>query len=760
MQTGMTVQAKLHIQQVLQRAPDHAEAHYFLGAMAARAGQLQDAARHLGKALELAPANPAGHNNLGVVFKQLGELDRARQSLETAIAQKPDYAEAWVNLGNVLQLQEEPTTALEALERGIALRPDMAEAHHNRGQLLLQDGRVADALQSLERAIALRSNYASAYSYKAYAFLLLHRAEESLVQAERAIVFNPKLADAHYHKALALLRLRRFDSSLDSFAQALALAPHHALALTGRAGLYVELRRFDQALADLEQALSLAPDLLEALENRALAATGAKHYGDAVASYQRILALNPAQPYGKGNLLHAKMLACDWHELEALRLSLDQDVAAGLPAAEPFGYQGIAVSEALLLRCAQTYAGREYPEVQRANSRNAPTPAAPDQPHAPSRITVGYLCGEFRQHATTILMAGVYEVHDRERFRCLAFDSGVADDSDYRRRALAAFEQVFDISGLSDAQAATLIAAQQVDVLVDLNGYYGAERTGVLARRPAPVQVNYLGFPGTLGAPYIDYLVADALVIPPESRDCYAEKIVYLPHCYQANDQERTVASLQGSRVDFGLPATGFVFCCFNNSYKITPQQFACWMRILHAVEGSCLWLLEDAHEVSENLRAAALGHGIDPERLIFAPRLPPAEHLARHSLADLFVDTLPYNAHTTASDALWAGLPVLTCRGTSFPGRVAASLLQAVGLDALVTDSLEAYENLAIELARAPDCIAALKSQLQGARQSCPLFDTLQKTRELESAFSEMVSRQRRGEAPAHFTVRNAAGS
>jgi protein O-GlcNAc transferase len=370
------------------------------------------------------------------------------------------------------------------------------------------------------------------------------------------------------------------------------------------------------------------------------------------------------------------------------------------------------------------------------------------------RITIGYVCGEFREHATSILMCGVWEQHDKSRFRLIAFDNGGADGSDYRARIEAAFDEIVDISNLGDEAAADAIRERQVDVLLNLNGYYGRERTGVFAHRPSPIQVNYLGFPGTLGAGYFDYLIADQEVIPPAHQSLYVEKVVYLPDTYQANDDRRPIASRAGSRGDAGLPEGGFVFCCFNNRYKITPSTFDCWMRILDRVPGSVLWLLEDFLPASQRLRDEAVRRGIDPARLVFAQRQKPADHLARHQLADLFLDTLPYNAHTTASDALWAGLPVLTLKGPTFPGRVAASLLKAIGLPELVTHSAQEFEELAVALASDAPRLATLRNRLKANRSTHPLFDTKRFTRHLEQAFERMVSNQREGHSPGPFSV------
>jgi len=370
------------------------------------------------------------------------------------------------------------------------------------------------------------------------------------------------------------------------------------------------------------------------------------------------------------------------------------------------------------------------------------------------RIRVGYLCGEFRAHATSLLMAGVWDAHDRERFELVAFDNGHDDGSELRRRIIAAFDEVVPIAALDDAAAATAVRAREIDVLVNLNGYYGLGRQGVFARRPAPVQVNYLGFPGTLGAPYVDYLVADRQVILEEDERHYAERVVRLPDSYQANDDRRAVDGRVPARVEEGLPEVGFVFCCFNNSYKITPEVFDVWMRLLMRVPRSVLWLVETTPVAVRNLRREAERRGVAPERLVFAPYRDPAAHLARHRLADLVLDTLPYNAHTTGSDALRSGVPIVTVRGRSFAGRVGASLLHAVGLPELVTESLPEYEALAQSLATDAAALAAVRGKLARLREGCALFDTARFTRHLEAALAGMWVRHERGEPPDAFDV------
>jgi len=351
-------------------------------------------------------------------------------------------------------------------------------------------------------------------------------------------------------------------------------------------------------------------------------------------------------------------------------------------------------------------------------------------------------------------MAGLFEVHDRNRFELFAFDNGFDDASPLRKRVEKSFESFTDISRSSDLDAAKLIRDHRIDVLINLNGYSGLPRNGVFAHRPCPVQVNYLGFPGTIGADYMDYIVADKHLIPGDEQRHYSEKVVYLPDSYQVNDSRRGISGRTPARAEAGLPEAGFVFCCFNNNHKLTPDIFDLWMRLLDKVAGSALWLLEDNPAAARNLRREAERRGVAPERLVFAPRMELDAHLARHRLADLFLDTLPYNAHTTGSDALWAGLPVLTCMGKAFPGRVAASLLHAAGLPELVTHTLEEYEALALRLATNPPLLAGIKTKLARNRATYPLFDTDRFRRHIEAAYVTMWERVQRGEPPGNFAV------
>jgi predicted O-linked N-acetylglucosamine transferase (SPINDLY family) len=439
------------------------------------------------------------------------------------------------------------------------------------------------------------------------------------------------------------------------------------------------------------------------------------------------------------------MLGCDWADYDENLNKIFHLVNQGRKGAEPFGFQGISSSEELLKKCAEIYSNNNFPPLGNLSKFSQ---------YQHHKIRIGYLCGEFRNQATSILMTRVWELHDQSKFEIFAFDNGWDDGSEYRQRITGAFGNVFDITRLSDLDAAKLIQDNEIDILINLNGFFGFARQGIFSYKPAPIQVNYLGFPGTMGIKYMDYIIADKVVIPEESKIHYIEKLAYLPNSYQANDDLRKISDRKFSKAELGLPEDAFIFACFNNNYKITPTIFDSWMRILSLVQGSVLWLLADNPMAKDNLIKEALARGIDSCRLVFAERLPISEHLARHGLADLFLDTLPYNAHTTCSDALWAGLPILTLKGSAFPGRVSASLLNAVGLSELITHTEDEYEALAIELAKNPNKLADIKLKLTNNRLITPLFDTQLFTNNLEAAYIKMYEQCQADLQPEHITI------
>jgi protein O-GlcNAc transferase len=732
--------------QAIRLDPDSAEAYNNRGDALKNLKRLDEALASYDRAIQLDSGSAEAFNNRGNALLALKRLDEALASYDQAITLKPDYAEAINNRGNALLDLKRQGEALASFEQAIMIKPGYAEACNNRGNALYELQRQEEALASYEQAIVLKPDYAEAYYNRGNALLDLKRQGEALASYDQAIRLKPDYAKAYYNRGNALDELRRQDEALASFEQAITLDPGYTEAYNNRGNTLLDLKRREEALASYDRAITLKPDYAEAYSNRGNVLVKLNRYADAVQAYTRLVELEPEYIFAKGNLLHAKMLCCDWEGVDRLYQSVREDIRKRKKSAHPFGHQGIATSEQELRTCAELYAEEVYP------AQNRPLCRRKIQRHP--KIRLGYLSGEFRHQATSILMAELWELHDKDRFEIFAFDNGWDDGSVIRARINKAFHEVADITKLSDLEAAELINANEIDILVNLNGYFGDGRQGVFSYRPSPIQVNYLGFPGTIGAGYIDYLIADARVIPEGSRQYYSEKIAYLPNSYQANDRKRVIADQQFSREELGLPQTGFVFCCFNNTYKITPATFDGWMRILRSVEGSVLWLLGDDPTAAGNLRKEAEARGVSAERLIFSQRMPLPEHLARHRTADLFLDTLPYNAHTTASDALWAGLPVLTCAGQTFAGRVAASLLRAIGLPELITSTQEAYEALAIELATNPEVLGHIKHKLAANSLTTPLFDSKLFAGHIEDAYTQMYERYQADLPPDHLTV------
>ncbi|TRZ64794.1 MAG: tetratricopeptide repeat protein, partial [Rhodocyclaceae bacterium] len=505
-----------------------------------------------------------------------------------------------------------------------------------------------------------------------------------------------------------------------------------------------DLKRHVEALESYDRALTIKPDHADALNNRGNAFSDLMRPEEALESYDQALKIKPDYEFLYGTCLHTRMKICDWSDLGNRFALLGEKVAGDERVSPPFPVLSISNSRVLHRKAAEIWGKAKYPVGQtlpgiEIRSRH-------------DKIRIGYFSADFHNHATAYLMAELFELHDKSKFELTAFSFGPDQNDDMRRRLVAAFDRFVNVREQSDRDVAVLARSMNIDIAVDLKGFTQDARPGIFSVRAAPVQVNYLGYPGTMGAGYIDYLIADPTLIPESHRKDYAEKIAYLPNSYQVNDAKRGIVDKVFSRAELGLPQTGFVFCCFNNNYKITPETFDGWMRILKNVEGSILWLLEDNPAVASNLCKEAELRGVNGSRLIFAKRMPLQEHLPRNRLADLFLDTLPCNAHTTASDALWEGLPVLTCLGETFAGRVAASLLNAIHLLELITSTPEAYEALAIELATNPEKLRKIGQKLAANRSTTPLFDCRRFTRDIEAIYTAMNERYQAGLAPDHL--------
>jgi protein O-GlcNAc transferase len=683
---------------------------------------------------------------LGVLRGRQGRLAEALNLLDKATSRNNTSAQVWSNRGHVLYLQGRYPDAIVSCERALAIAPDTADALNNRGTALHALGRHADALADYDRALATDPGFAQALNNRGLALHRLDRLDEALVSYDQALTIIPNYAGAINNRAATLHRLRRHDDALTACDRALAIDPNHREAWSNRGLNLFELGRFDDALASFDRALALDPGSAQALNSRGAVLDRLGRYEEAIASYDQVLARNPDDPHAFAGAADCALTICDWERTARYADELPGRIARGTSIIAPFRLLAYSAD----------------PALQRAGAELAVTQAVPIERkpmHRGARrergaLRIGYLSAQFIAHAGASLIAELIERHDRARFTVIGLSLNPDDGSELRRRLVASFDQFHDLESVSDRQAAEFIRDLDIDIAVDLTGHSRDARLGILAHRPAPLQVSWLGHAGTMGAPFIDYVIGDPVVTPLSEAANFTEKIAQLPDCYLVTDSRRVIPSIPLDRRAAGLPDNGFVFCCFNNNYKITAPVFERWMRLLGQVDGSVLWLLRDNAVAERNLRREAAARGIDPARLVFAKRVSPAEHLARHRLADLFLDTLPFNAHVTASDALWAGLPLLTCRDETFASQVAASTLRAAGLGELITTNLDEYERLALSLARSPDALPRMRQKLDDARSSCPLFDTRRFQRHLESAYQTMWETGRRGEPPRSFAV------
>ncbi len=586
---------------------------------------------------------------------------------------------------------------LERLQAALAL--------HNQGNF-------TDAEKCYEDILKSEPDHFDTLHLLGVLYLQTRRIERAVALLQRAVATNSEVAAAHDNLGNALLMQGRLDEAVASYDRATALQPDFAIAYYNRGIALKDLNRLDEAVASLGRAIALKPDTAFAL----------------------------------GLRLHTKMQLCDWSDLQAEISYLLGKVELLEHASTPHAILAISHSRSDLRNAATTWTMAQNPE----DSSLPPIVRRPQR----DKIKVGYFSSDFRAHATAWLIAELIERHDRSRFEVIGFSFRGNADDEIGARLEAAFDRFIDVRTQTDTDVALLARKLELDISIDLNGFTQHSRTGIFARRASPLQVNYLGYPGTMGAEYMDYLIGDPVVIPDAHRVDFTEKIVWLPDSYQPNDTKRRISDRVFTRSELGLPADGFVFCCFNKTYKITPDVFDSWMRILRSVPQSVLWLLEDNAQAAANLRREAERRGVSGDRLVFAPRMDLPEHLSRHRLADLLLDTLPCNAHTTASDALWAGLPVLTRLGETFPGRVAASLLTAIGLPELITDTAESYEALAIGLARDPARLARLRQRLAANRLTTALFDISRYTRHIEAAYEAMCRGYHAGLPPDHIIV------
>jgi predicted O-linked N-acetylglucosamine transferase (SPINDLY family) len=693
----------------LQTEPGNFLAQYLAGALALQTGRPAIAAERLGRALALEPRNAPALNDLGCALSQLDRHAEALASFEQALMIDPQQADFHLNRGNMLVALGRSAEAVACYTSAIGLRPMDARAYFRRGETLFDLGLFDAARADYAAALTLRPDFADAHNALGNALFALERHAEALASYDAAIDLRGDFADAHNNRGNAL----------------------H------------QLGRFAEALASIETGVRLHPDYPGLHFNRAQLLDELQRHAEALESYDATIALRPDFPGVYGNRLLAKVRGCDWRALPRELADLEARVARGDRAASPFALLALSGSAELQRQAAASHA-RGFPGADLGIG--APPQRSP-------KIRIGYFSCNFDEHPLAALTAELFETHDRSQFEISAFSFGAPSQSPMRQRLERAFDRFLDVRNRSAPEIVALARSLNLDIAVDLAGYTKESRPAIFSRRTARIQISYLGYLGTMAAPFMDYLIADATLVPAAMRACFTEALIYLPS-YQANDRRRQITAPGPTRTSLGLPEDAFVFCCCNASYKIAPATFSAWMRILERVPGSVLYLVAGTPTAEDNLRQEALARGVAAGRLVFGPRIATPDYRARYRTADLFLDTLPYNGGATASDALWAGLPVLTCAGGTFAGRIAASLLVAARLPELVTATLADYEDLAVALAQEPVRLASLRERLAEAHETSRLFDTPRHTRSLEAAYRETIRRLDLGEPPADLVI------
>jgi len=677
-------------------------------------GKIQEALDTVETLTESYPNEPLLFNISGVCYKTIGKLDEAIKSFEKALSINPDFTEVHFNLGVVLKDLGQLDAAVNCYEKALAINPSYANAYNNLGITLKELGQLDAAVESYEKAL----------------------------------VIKPDFAEAHNNLGNALDELGQLDAAIKCYENAVAIKPGYSEAHNNLGNAFKNLAKLDAAVKCYKKAVALKPDYAEAYHNLGNSLLSLKRLDEALASYERAIVLKPDINFILGDLLHTKMQLCIWDDLSSQLDELTNKINNSEKVINPFPLLALIDDPELHMKTAKILVNEKFPQSH-VLSKIERYPKH-------KKIRIGYFSGDFHNHATMHLMAELFECHDKLFFELIAISFGPNKQDQWRQRAFLSFDKFVDVRLKSDRDISLLARKMEIDIAIDLKGFTRNCRPKIFAEGCAPIQVSYLGYPSTMASNYMDYLIADNTLIPEEKKHHYLEKIVYMPNSYQVNVSNRSISKTSLSRHELGLPSKGFVFCCFNNTYKITPSTFIGWMRILKAVEGSVLWLFENNNNTTENLKKEAMKFGINEDRFVFATHMPVEEHLSRIKQADLFIDTLPYNAHTTASDALRMGLPVLTCVGNSFASRVAASLLNAVNLPELITTTQEQYESLAIQLATHPEKLKIIKDKLVNNLPTAPLYDTPLFTQQLESAYLTMYERYQQGLDPDYIYVKH----
>ena len=720
-----------------------------------RSGNFHQAEQVCNKILETQPDNADALHFLGIIQYQRGNYDSAIEYMEKALHLDPNVADAYYNLGNVFHDKGHLDDAIACYQKALKIDSNFADAYNNLGNALHDKGHFDDAIACYQKALKFDPNFADAYNNLGNALHNKGHFDDAIACYQKALKINPNFADAYNNLGNALHDKGHINGAITLYQKALELNPSCIDAYMSLGNILREKGYLDDAITCYQKALHVKPEFAEAYNNIGVAFMDEDNIDEAVRCFQKSLQLKPDSAETYSNLVYLLQQTCDWQKLDGVTVRLDGLTSKSLdtgikPAESPFLSITRHTNPSLNFTVAKSWSL----DIARAMSNVKMHFPFDDRTTGKTNIVIGYLSNEFRNHATAHLMLSLFGLHNRDEFKIFCYSYGKDDRSSYRVRIQNDCDKFVDLTSFNYTDAAKHIYEDQVDILVDLKGYSRGNRLAICALRPAPIQVSYLGFPGTTGADFIDYIITDKIVTPEEHAPYYSEKFVYLPHCYQVNDHTQPISNKAWRKKDFGLPENSFVFCSFNHPYKIDLVMFDVWMRILRQVPESVLWLLFKNKISENNLRREAEARGVQPERLIFGENLPKDEHLSRLRLADLSLDTRIVNGHATTSDALWAGVPVITLQGSHFASRVSSSLLSAIGLPKLIIHSLEEYEALAVGLAHNPVELQVIQQKLDKNRLVDPLFDTPRFVRNLESAYKEMWKIFSAGEAPRQIKV------
>ena len=763
--------------------PDYAEAHNNLAGTLKELGQLDNAVEGFKKSLSIKPDYVEAHNNLGNTLMELDKLDSAIKSYQKAVTIKPDYVEAHLSLGIIYQKLGKLNEAVKSYKTVLEIKPDFADAHYSLGVTLQKLNKLDEAVKSYQKALVIKPEFSEAYNNLGITLKELGQLDAALIQYKKALAINPNYAEAHLNIGLIYQKNGQIDKAIKCYKKSLAIQPNFATAHNNLGNIFMSLGQLNNAVESYKIAMGINPEHAEAHNNHGIAlsslnqqSAALRSYGkaisikknfaaayfnraellvnlnrfdDALIDYKSTININPDTDFALGNFLHTKMHLCIWNNLPTTLSKIIEKINSGKKIIEPFPLLALIDDPKIQKKASEIYAKEKYlikhilPKLEKNSTHE--------------KIRLGYFSADFREHPVANLTAELYETHDRKKFEIYAFSFGLDTNDEMNLRIKAGVDHFFDVHMMSHKEVAILSRSYEIDIAINLGGYTKDARTEIFAIQAAPVQVNYLGYSSTMGVNYMDYLIADPIVIPENQLDYYSENIAYLPYSFMPNDTKRKTSNRIFTREEVGLPINGFVFCCFNNHYKITPNIYSQWMRVLAKVDGSVLWLTEGNNIANNNLKEEAKKHNINENRIIFASRLTLREdHLNRIQLADLFLDTFPCNAHATCSDALQMGLPVLTCKGYSFASRIAASLINSINLPELITNSQEQYELLAIDLGKNQEKLKTIKEKLNNNLPNSPFCNTQLYTQNLESAYLSMYEKCQNRIAPEHIYVKN----